>query len=410
MTDPAITLEWIQRLPKAELHVHLDGSLRIPTLLDLAREHDISLPSHTEGGLQETVFKERYEGLAEYLHGFQYTVAALQTAEALQQVARELAEDNQREGVLYLEVRFAPQLHAHSGLDPVGAIEAVDRGLRQARDSFNARAEVREGRLPPFEYGIICCAMRRFSAAFSRYYATLFAAHPYAKPKELFAMASMELARAAILARDERGLQVVGFDLAGEEAGYPAGDHREAYDYAHRHFLNKTVHAGEAYGPESIFQAVTDLHAERIGHGTYLLEADAIRDPGIEDPEDYVRRLGAYIADQRITLEVCLTSNLQTNPQLQRLEDHSFRKLRAHRLSTAICTDNRLVSNTTLSRELMLACQHLGLDHHDLKSVVIYGFKRSFFPGSYLRKRHYVRQVIDCYERLEREAGLRPPA
>ena len=410
MTDPSITLEWIQRLPKAELHVHLDGSLRLPTLLDLARVHRVDLPSHTEGGLRETVFKERYEGLAEYLHGFQYTVAVLQTAEALQQVARELAEDNQQEGVLYLEVRFAPQLHAHAGLDPVATIEAVDRGLREARDNFNARAEVREGRLPPFEYGIICCAMRRFSPAFSRYYATLFAAHPYARPKELFAMASMELARAAIIARDERGLQVVGFDLAGEEAGYPAGDHREAYDFAHRHFLNKTVHAGEAYGPESIFQAVTDLHAERIGHGTYLLEADAIRDPSIEDPEDYVRRLGAYIADQRITLEVCLTSNLQTNPQLKRLEDHSFRKLRAHRLSTAICTDNRLVSNTTLNRELMLACQHLGLDHHDLKSVVIYGFKRSFFPGSYLRKRHYVRQVIDCYERLERESGLRPPA
>jgi adenosine deaminase len=214
-------------------------------------------------------------------------------------------------------------------------------------------------------------------------------------------MASIELARAAVTARDGYGLQVVGFDLAGEEAGYPAGDHKQAYDYAHRHFLKKTVHAGEAYGPESIFQAITDLHADRIGHGTYLLEPDAIRDQEIEDREHYIERLGNYIADRRITLEVCLTSNLQTNPQLRRLEEHTFSKLRAQRLSTTICTDNRLVSNTTVTKELLLACTHLGLDRHDLKSIIIYGFKRSFFPGSYLRKRQYVRQIIDYYDRVE---------
>jgi adenosine deaminase len=240
-----------------------------------------------------------------------------------------------------------------------------------------------------------------FTGAFSQYYATLFAAHPYARAKELYSMASIELARAAVTARDRHGLQVVGFDLAGEEAGYPAGDHKHAYDYAHRHFLKKTVHAGEAYGPESIFQAITDLHADRIGHGTYLLEPDAIRDEGIEDREHYVERLGNYIADRRITLEVCLTSNLQTNPQLQRLEEHTFSKLRAQRLSTTLCTDNRLVSNTTVTNELLLACTHLGLDRHDLKSIIIYGFKRSFFPGSYLRKRQYVRQIIDYYDRIE---------
>ena len=254
---------------------------------------------------------------------------------------------------------------------------------------------------PPFEYGIICCAMRMFTGAFSQYYATLFAAHPYARAKELYSMASIELARAAVAARDGYGLQVVGFDLAGEEAGYPAGDHKQAYDYAHRHFLKKTVHAGEAYGPESIFQAITDLHADRIGHGTYLLEPDAIRDEEIGDREHYVERLGNYIADRRITLEVCLTSNLQTNPQLRRLEEHAFSKLRAQRLSTTICTDNRLVSNTTVTNELLLACTHLGLDRHDLKSIIIYGFKRSFFPGSYLRKRQYVRQIIDYYDRVE---------
>jgi len=215
-------------------------------------------------------------------------------------------------------------------------------------------------------------------------------------------MASLDLARAAVRARDAHGYQVVGFDLAGEEAGYPPGAHKQAYDYAHRHFLKRTVHAGEAYGPESIFQAITDLHADRIGHGTYLLEPDQIRDPDIEDRDHYVERLGNYIADRRITLEVCLTSNLQTNPQLQRLEDHTFSKLREQRISTTLCTDNRLMSNTTVTNELNLAVRHLGLDRHDLKSIIIYGFKRSFYSGSYLSKRQYVRQVIDHYEAVER--------
>jgi adenosine deaminase len=396
-----ITAAFVAELPKTDLHVHLDGSLRLATLIELAREMRLALPSMTEGGLREAVFKERYASLGEYLRGFQYTVAVLQSAEALERAASELAEDNQAEGVRYLEVRFAPQLHVRPGLDAVQAIAAVDRGLRRARDAWNRRDAVVAGTEPPFEYGIICCAMRMFTGAFSQYYATLFAAHPYARAKELYSMASVELARAAVAARDQYGLQVVGFDLAGEEAGYPAGDHKHAYDYAHRHFLKKTVHAGEAYGPESIFQAITDLHADRIGHGTYLLEPDAIRDEGIEDPEHYVERLGNYIADRRITLEVCLTSNLQTNPQLQRLEEHTFSRLRAQRLSTTLCTDNRLVSNTTVTNELLLACTHLGLDRHDLKSIIIYGFKRSFFPGSYLRKRQYVRQIIDYYDRVE---------
>lgn len=401
MPASPISAAFVAELPKTDLHVHLDGSLRLPTLIELAREGGVKLPSATEGGLRETVFKERYASLGEYLRGFQYTVAALQTAEALERAAAELAEDNQAEGVRYLEVRFAPQLHVHPGLDAVQAIAAVDRGLRRARDAWNQRAAVLTAEEPPFEYGIICCAMRMFTGAFSQYYATLFAAHPYARAKELYSMASIELARAAVAARDGYGLQVVGFDLAGEEAGYPAGDHKQAYDYAHRHFLKKTVHAGEAYGPESIFQAITDLHADRIGHGTYLLEPDAIRDEEIGDREHYVERLGNYIADRRITLEVCLTSNLQTNPQLRRLEEHAFSKLRAQRLSTTICTDNRLVSNTTVTNELLLACTHLGLDRHDLKSIIVYGFKRSFFPGSYLRKRQYVRQIIDYYDRVE---------
>jgi len=402
MPDQLITTAFLSELPKTDLHVHLDGSLRIPTLIELARQHRVELPSYTEGGLRETVYKDRYASLGEYLQGFKYTVAAMHDAEALERVAAELAEDNQAEGVRYLEVRFAPQLHVRPGFDAVQVIAAVDRGLRRARDAYNRRPEIVAEREPPFEYGIICCAMRMFTAGYSRYYDTLFAAHPYTRPKELYAMASLDLARAAVRARDAHGYQVVGFDLAGEEAGYPPGAHKQAYDYAHRHFLKRTVHAGEAYGPESIFQAITDLHADRIGHGTYLLEPDQIRDPDIEDRDHYVERLGNYIADRRITLEVCLTSNLQTNPQLQRLEDHTFSKLREQRISTTLCTDNRLMSNTTVTNELNLAVRHLGLDRHDLKSIIIYGFKRSFYSGSYLSKRQYVRQVIDHYEAVER--------
>ena len=402
MPDKPITTAFLAELPKTDLHVHLDGSLRLGTLIELARLHQVELPSYTEGGLRETVFKDRYASLGEYLKGFKYTVSAMHDAEALERVAMELAEDNQAEGVRYLEVRFAPQLHVRPGLDAVQVIAAVDRGLRRARDEFNRRAAIAEGREPPFEYGIICCAMRMFSGGYSQYYDTLFAAHPYTRAKNLFSMASVDLARAAVLARDAHGHQVVGFDLAGEEAGFPASAHRDAYDYAHRHFLKRTVHAGEAYGPESIFQAITDLHADRIGHGTYLLEPDQIRDPEVGNREHYIERLGNYIADRRITLEVCLSSNLQTNPHLKRLEDHTFSKLRAQRLSTTLCTDNRLMSNTTVTNELALAIKHLGLDRHDVKSIIIYGFKRSFFPGSYLRKREYVRQIIDHYEAVER--------
>jgi adenosine deaminase len=398
-----IPIGFLRELPKTDLHVHLDGSIRLDTLIDLAREYRVELPSYTEDGLRETVFKDRYQNLREYLHGFTYTVAVMQSEAALERVAYELAQDNQADGVRYFEARFAPQLHMHKHLNAIQVLKAVHRGLARARDEANARPEVVNGEEPPFESGIICCAMRMFRPGFSEYFHDLLHAHRYTPTKEVFQMASMELARAAVIARDEHGLPVVGFDLAGEEAGYPAGDHMQAFQFAHKAFLKKTVHAGEAYGPESIFQAITDLHADRIGHGSYLLEPDAIRDGEIEDRTRYVRRLGEYIADRRITLEVCLTSNLQTNPQLDNLDDHSFRRLRKARLSTTICTDNRTVSNTTVTRELELAVRHMELNRQDLKSIIVYGFKRGFIPGTYLNKRKFVRKVIDYYEKIERQ-------
>jgi adenosine deaminase len=284
----------------------------------------------------------------------------------------------------------------------VQVLKAVNRGLRRASQEYNGRPEVRDSSEPPFAYGIICCAMRMFQAGFSEYYSSMMHAHRHAPDKEVYAMASKELARAAVKARDEEGLPIVGFDLAGEETGYPAEDHIEAYKICQNNFLKKTVHAGEAYGPESIYQAITALGADRIGHGTYLLHAAAIKNPLIRDRERYVEQLCGYIADQRITLEICLTSNMQTNPDIPEIAEHPFRKMRDVRLSTTICTDNRTVSRTTVTDELRLAVGHLGLNHHDLKSIIIYGFKRSFFPGPYPEKRRYVRQIIDYYESIER--------
>ncbi len=407
MTDFDPKLEaFVKDLPKTDLHLHLDGSIRISTLIELAKENGVALPSQTEAGLRELVFKERYVDLPDYLQGFGYTVACMQNVENLSRVAYELAQDNQREGVRYIEVRFAPQFHVNPPITTVDVIRAVDEGLSRATREFNSREQVVSGREPPFDYGIICCAMRMFTQGFSIYFDRMLEAHRYSPPKRVFKYASMELAQAAVRARDDHGAQVVGFDLAGEEAGYPAVAHREAYAYAHRNFLRKTVHAGEAYGPESIFQAITELHAERIGHGTYLLKPDAIRDPSILNPEAYVEKLGEYIADQRITLEVCLTSNLQTNPAMQSIGEHSLRDFLSKRLSVSLCTDNRTVSNTTVTREILLALKHFKITRETLKSIVMYGFKRSFFHGSYLGKRAYVHQMIDYYEAIEAKHGM----
>ncbi len=401
--DAPVSREMLLALPKTDLHVHLDGSIRIPTLIDLAREYNVKLPSYTEDGLRELVFKDRYNSLSEYLHGFSYTCKVLQSELALERAAYELCLDNQGEGVRYLEVRFAPQLHVHGHMNTIMVLKAVNRGMRRAKEEFNRRAEIVDGTEPRFEYGIIVSAMRKFTDGFSEYFGNFVRVHRHSDPTALYPMASFELVQAAVQARDRYGLPVVGFDLAGEEAGYPAGIHKKAFGYAQKNFLKKTVHAGEAYGPESIFQAVTELYADRIGHGYYLLEADEIRDPSIEDKDAYVRALGEYISDRRITLEVCLTSNLQTNPKMQSLKDHNLRKLRDQRVSVTLCTDNRTVSNTTVTDEYWHSVTELGMGVKDLKSMIIYGFKRSFFAGGYLEKRAYVRQVVDYYEAIERK-------
>jgi adenosine deaminase len=249
--------------------------------------------------------------------------------------------------------------------------------------------------------------MRFFAEGFSEHFAAYFRALPTSPKDRIYAMASLELARASIAAVEEEGVPVVGFDLAGQERGFPAEDHREAYQLVHEHFLGKTVHAGEDYGPESIFQAITDLHADRIGHGTWLLSPGKIRDRRITDKKAFVEKLVRYIADRRITLEVCLTSNQQTIPEFKdHLARHPFRHFRRAKLSTSLCTDNRLVSRTTVTDEVMKAIDTFDLSPMEVKDLLVYGFKRSFYPGPYTEKRSYVRSVIDYFEELMAGAGF----
>jgi adenosine deaminase len=396
----------IHRLPKTDLHVHLDGSLRLATLIDLARSRRVPLPTETEEGLREQVFRERYRDLPEYLEGFRYTVAVLQDAEALERVTFELCEDVQEEGGRYLEIRFAPQLHVRPGFELSDVVKAVDRGIRRAATAYNRQPAIVSGVEPPFAAGMILCALRFFAPEFSTGYRRFFEAMPMAPPAEVYAAASLEVARAAARLKNE-GLLVVGIDLAGQERGYPAEDHRAAYQVAHEAFLGKTVHAGEDYGPESIFQAIGDLHADRLGHGTWLLDETKIHDPKITDRRRYVEDLAQFVANKRITIEVCLTSNQQTVPELAAdLKKHPFGEMRRRRLSTTFCTDNRLVSRTNVSREITRAVEAFGLSPREVRDILIYGFKRSFFPGTYLEKRAYVRKVIDFADGLLEQAGV----
>ncbi|MFA6002814.1 MAG: adenosine deaminase family protein [Elusimicrobiota bacterium] len=397
-----ITSEFIRRIPKSDLHLHLDGSLRLRTLIELARQERVKLPSYSEAGMKELVYKDSYKNLLEYLHGFAYTCAVLRTPDNLERVAQELVEDNAAEGVRYMEVRFAPQLNVCGGLTVKEAVQAVAKGLAAGAKAHNSSRAVKRGDDLPFHCGIIVCAMRRFKPGMSPYFADLLRIMEHAHRDDVFAAASLEMARAAV-AMAREGLPVVGFDLAGEEAGYPPSDHWEAYQYAHDHFIRKTVHAGEAYGPESIWQAITQCHANRIGHGTFLFAHNMIKDPEIKDRRRYVDDLANYIASQRIGIEVCVTSNLQTIPSLKRIEDHPVRKMIEYGLSISLCTDNRLVSNTSVSRELELVANHAKLTRHQLRNLVIAGFKGSFFPGSFNQKRDFVQSVIARYRNLEAE-------
>jgi len=405
------SMDFIREMPKADLHLHLDGSLRPDSLLEMAEKTGVELPADTVEGLKEKVFKERYSSLGEYLSGFQYSCAVLRNLENMERAAYELAVDNLEEGVNYIEVRFAPQLlmdpGQNIGFDEV--MHAVNNGLNRAKEEYNSRDDVglEPGLKPPFEYGIINCAMRMFGKkGFSPYYTQLFELMKDHEDMAVIKAAAMDMIRASVRMRDEDGLPIVGLDIAGPEEGYPAHKFKEVYEYAHQHFLLKTVHAGEAYGAESIFSALTECHADRIGHGYSLFSPEMIQDKSIKDKETYARNLASYIADRRIAIEVCLTSNLQTNPAIGDIKNHNFQYMLENRIATVICTDNRLVSRTTVSDEYKLALDNFPIPLKRLKDIVAYGFKKNFFPGSYIEKRAYAKHTLEYFDTIAHKYGF----
>jgi len=336
-----ITEDVIKALPKTDLHCHLDGSLRVETVLELAHEQGIKLPADNVDDLGDILQAGRgkNKNLADYLKVFDLTLSVMQTASAIERVAFELAEDQWNDGVRVLEVRFSPVLNIEQGLTLNETIEATKAGLR--------RAELKYGIIT----GIIVCGIRSIGGD-----------------------TSLILAELAVAFKN-RG--VVGFDLAGQEENYPAKDHMEAFYLTLNNNLNLTIHAGEAYGPESIHQAIHYCAAHRIGHGTRTLEDGDLLN---------------YINDHRIPLEMCITSNVQTG-SVSSFESHPIKMYYELGLRVTINTDNLLVSDTTVTKEFMVANEYYGFDMNDFKEIIIYGFKSAFIP--YNEKKKLVREIVE---------------
>ncbi len=329
MTQPTLSRDHLLQWPKTELHCHLDGSLRLSTLLELARTQGKQslLPADSEEGLAEILQQiDGSNSLEEYLTWFQYSIPLMQSKEALERIAFELAEDNALENVRYLEVRFGPILHTEEGLTMEEVMEAVLAGLKAAERQYNIRTAV-----------IVCGLRDRYESA------------------------SLAQAELAVAYRD-RG--VVAFDLAGGEAGHPPKQHLHAFYYARNNLLNLTVHAGESWGPDSIHQALFWCGAHRIGHGTSLYQDPALM---------------RFVRDRQIPLEVCLTSNIQTQV-VERFETHPVSKYVRYGIPVTLNTDNRLFSRTSVTEELWRAHVYCGLSPEELATVVLNGFRHAFLP------------------------------
>jgi adenosine deaminase len=314
------------RLQKAELHVHLDGSLRPGTMLELARERGVGLPADDEDGLAAYMLVSDAASLEDYLERFHLTLAVMQDAEAIERIAYELAEDHASENVRYVEARFAPVLNTRGRLTGEAVLDAALAGLTRAEADFAVHTS------------IIVCALRSL-------------------PPE----SSQEMAELAVA---YRGRGVCAFDVAGAEAGFPVRAHLEALHTAAEAGLPITIHAGEGFGAVSIRQAVELGRAGRIGHGTRLLE----------DPE-----LLAQVRDAGIPLEVCLTSNVQTRVARSYAE-HPARFYFDEGLRICLCTDNRLMSGVTLTREYEHARDDVGFSYEELVTVARNGFEAAYAP------------------------------
>ncbi len=335
LTDKAL-----KALPKVLLHDHLDGGLRPKTVIELAKECGYDqLPTTDPDELNEWFQRGAKRGsLPLYLEGFAHTCAVMQTEEALERVAYEMMEDMKNDGVVYVETRFAPVFHTEKGLHWDEIVNAVLKGLERGREDFGV------------EFGLIICAMRNMTL-------------------------SQEMAELAIDFR-ERG--VVGFDLAGEEGGYPPKKHVDAFHYIQRENFNITIHAGEAFGKESIWQAIQWCGAHRIGHATRLIEDITLAD---DDPTHIVNMgyLSQYVLDKRIPLEICLTSNVDTGA-VKSIEEHPFGVFFRYKFRVTLNTDDRLMSNTTMTKEFKLANEVFKLSLEDLEKITINSMKSAFIP------------------------------
>ena len=343
-----VTRELLRRMPKTDLHVHLDGSIRPETLIDLARQTGREMPRWQPDALREYMTASDARDLVDYLARFDITLSVLQSAEALERVAYELAQDAAAETVRYMEVRYSPVLNIREGLTLGAAVEAPLAGLRRAERDFGIRT------------ALIICGLRNMSP-----------------------MTSTDLADLTLQFKN-RG--VVAFDLAGAEYNYPAKKHREAFYRVINANIAATIHAGEAYGPESIHQALHYCNANRIGHGTRLFE----------DPD-----LMQYVNDFRIPLEICLTSNVQTRA-VKSYAEHPLRLYYDEGLVVTLNTDNRLMSGTTVTDEFWYAHEHLGFTWDELCDLALMGFESAFLPQQ--QKVEMVEQVKDEIVRLTNEA------
>ncbi|MFJ6195125.1 adenosine deaminase [Micromonospora sp. NPDC092111] len=335
----AIQYEDIVKVPKALLHDHLDGGLRPATVVDLAAEVGHELPSTDPEALGRWFAEAANSGsLERYLETFAHTVGVMQTAPALRRVARECALDLAADGVVYAEVRFAPEQHLEQNLTLDEVVEAVVAGFAEGSAQAAAAGT-------PIRVGTLLTAMRH-------------------------AARSQEIAELAVRHRDAG---VVGFDIAGAEAGFPPTRHLDAFEYLQRENFHFTIHAGEAFGLPSIWQAIQWCGADRLGHGVRIVDDIT---PG---PEPALGRLAAYVRDKRIPLELCPSSNVQTGAAAS-IADHPIGLLRDLRFRVTVNTDNRLMSGTSMSREMALLADAFGYGWKELQWFTINAMKSAFIP------------------------------
>ena len=326
----------IKRIPKVELHDHLDGGLRPSTVIELAEKNGIPIPSRDPNELQAWFEREcKLKSLTHYLETFAVTTSVMQTEESLRRVAYECVMDWGSQNVVYGEVRFAPVLHTANGLSLDTIVRSVLDGLEQGRKDSGV------------QFGLILCAMRNQSPN-----------------------VSLDIAKLAVAYRD-RG--VVGFDLSGGEKGNPPKTYLDAFQYIRNKNFNITIHAGEAFGLDSIWQAIQVCGAHRIGHGTRLVDDMSLDGMHIEQMGD----LAHFVRDRRIPLEMCLSSNIGTGAASS-FATHPFPVFLRNHFRVCLCTDNRLMSNTNLTKEMEIAVQSFGLNLKDLEKISVNAMKSAF--------------------------------